>query len=112
VGETLLRHLDSMKDIADWIRHHHEYWNGLGYPDGLRGEAIPLASRIIAVADAVDAMLTDRPYRKALSLQKTLTVLEEKRGSQLDPTVVDHTVALLTPEREPAPEPAPGVTAS
>ncbi len=104
-GEKILCHLDSMKDVARWVRHHHEDYNGLGYPDGLRGEAIPFASRVIAVADAIDAMLGDRPYRKAFSLEKALAILKEKRGTQFDPAVIDCAVRLLeSPEERRPPD--------
>jgi putative nucleotidyltransferase with HDIG domain len=107
VGERILRHHDSLRDVSRWVRHHHEQWSGLGYPDGLRGEAIPLPSRIIAVADAVDAMLTERPYRKALSIERTREAIREGRGTQFDPAVADRAVALLSAlEEEPAGEPA------
>ena len=59
-----------MAEIATWIRHHHERWDGEGYPDGLAGEGIPLPSRILGVADAMDAMTTARAYRQALSLEQ------------------------------------------
>ena len=98
IGEKILLHMDSMKDVARWVRHHHERWDGLGYPDGLRAEAIPLGSRIIGVADAVDAMLTDRPYRKALSPKKVAQVLAEGRGTQFDPRIVDLAIACMETE--------------
>ena len=100
IGEKILLHMDSMKDVARWVRHHHERWDGLGYPDGLRGEAIPLASRIIGVADALDAMLTDRPYRKALSRNKAAEALAEGRGTQFDPQIVDHAIGCIEREEE------------
>lgn len=73
----------------DFIRHHHERWDGTGYPDGLAGEAIPLGARIIAVADAFDAMTSDRPYRQALSHEVAIEELWRGRGSQFDERVVD-----------------------
>jgi putative nucleotidyltransferase with HDIG domain len=95
VGETILRHIESLQKISRWVRHHHERWDGLGYPDGLRGEAAPFASRVIGVADAVDAMLTDRPYRKALGPEEVAKVLEEGKGKQFDPQIVDCAILLL-----------------
>ena len=101
IGERIVLHLDSMKEIARWIRHHHERWDGLGYPDGLRGPSIPFASRVIGVADALDAMLTDRPYRKGLTRGKATRALAAGRGAQFDPDVVDRAIAyLLSEERE------------
>ena len=70
------------------IRNHHENYDGTGYPDGLVGEDIPIGSRIIMVADTIDAMTTDRPYRKALSLQRTLEELAKHAGRQFDPRLV------------------------
>ena len=71
-----------------FIRHHHERWDGTGYPDGLEGSAIPLGARLIAVADAYEAMTTDRPYRKALSPDAALMELRHCAGTQFDPAIV------------------------
>ena len=71
------------------VRHHHERVDGSGYPDGLMGVVIPLGARIIAVCDAVDAMLSDRPYRSALTVPVVLQQLSEHAGRQFDPTIVD-----------------------
>jgi putative nucleotidyltransferase with HDIG domain len=100
LGEKILLHMDSMKDVARWVRHHHERWDGLGYPDGLRGEAIPFASRVIGVADTLDAMMTDRPYRKALSLDQAIRALTEGRETQFDPRLVDSIVSFLRSEEK------------
>jgi HD-GYP domain-containing protein (c-di-GMP phosphodiesterase class II) len=70
------------------IRHHHENFDGSGYPDGLSGEEIPVGARIIMIADTIDAMTTDRPYRRAMSLAKALEELEKYAGSQFDPQLV------------------------
>jgi len=85
-----------------YIRHHHERWDGRGYPDGLAGLDIPLGARIIAVADAYDAMTSDRPYRKALPHEIALAELERGAGKQFDPAVVE---AFLAPQRRRAPAP-------
>lgn len=95
IGANILLHLDSMKEIARWIRHHHERWDGMGYPNGLRGDAIPLSSRVIAVADCMDAMLTDRPYRAALSREEAVQRLIEGKSRQFDPQIVDYAVLVL-----------------
>jgi HD-GYP domain-containing protein (c-di-GMP phosphodiesterase class II) len=71
------------------VRHHHENWDGTGYPDGIKGEAIPLASRIIMFADTLDAMTTDRPYRKALSVDEARAEFVRFRGRQFDPAICD-----------------------
>ncbi len=74
--------------------YHHEWWNGEGYPSGLRGEEIPLTARIFAVVDVWDALLSDRPYRKAWTKEQTLQYLKDRRGVQFDPSIVDRFIAL------------------
>jgi diguanylate cyclase (GGDEF)-like protein len=88
VGERILRASPALRSVATVVRSTHERWDGAGYPDGLAGEEIPLASRIIAVCDAFTAMTSSRPYRPALSEQEALAELDRFAGSQFDPTVV------------------------
>jgi putative nucleotidyltransferase with HDIG domain len=88
IGENIVRPLSLPLGIRSIIRNHHERFDGRGYPDGLMGSQIPLEARIIAVADAYDAMVSTRPYRKAMSSEKALTELDEKAGTQFDPEVV------------------------
>ncbi|GMV07049.1 MAG: metal-dependent phosphohydrolase [Gemmatimonadota bacterium] len=89
-GEELLRNLSSVPEaVILAVRHHHEREDGSGYPDGLRGSEIPVGSQIISVCDAVDAMLSDRPYRKALSVAAVLQQLAEHSGRQFNSRVVD-----------------------
>ena len=85
--------------VESAVRSHHERWDGKGYPDGLVGEVIPLGARIIMVSDTIDAMTTDRPYRKALSFEKVVAELTKYRGSQFDPTIVDATINSVTVRR-------------
>jgi len=87
-GSEILRHLSPYRHIVEIVRHHHERWDGRGYPDGLAGEAIPFGSRVIAVADTYDAMTTDRPYRRALTHEEALAELRRSAGTQFDPAVV------------------------
>lgn len=75
--------------VLDVIKHHHENFDGTGYPDGLAGDGIPMGARIIMVADTIDAMTTDRPYRKALTLQRALEELRKYAGQQFDPKLVE-----------------------
>lgn len=75
--------------IQDSVRHHHERWDGQGYPAGLSGKLIPIASRIILISDTIDAMTTDRPYRKRLSLEIVVAELQKCKGTQFDPELVD-----------------------
>ena len=92
-SEDLAKNVSSLKDLLPLIRHHHENWDGSGYPDGLFGAAIPLGSRIIMFADTIDAMTTDRPYRAALDEQEVRKELERYRGKQFDPKIYDALVA-------------------
>jgi putative nucleotidyltransferase with HDIG domain len=85
-----------LRDVVPLIRHHHENWDGTGYPDGLKGEEIPLGSRIIMFADTIDAMTTDRPYRAALDAASVRKELLRCKGSQFDPTICD--ALLRSPE--------------
>ena len=92
-SEELARNVSSLKDVLPLIRHHHENWDGSGYPDGLFGAAIPLGSRIIMFADTIDAMTTDRPYRAALGETAVRRELEKFRGKQFDPKIYDTLLA-------------------
>jgi HD-GYP domain-containing protein (c-di-GMP phosphodiesterase class II) len=82
--------------IQESVRHHHERWDGQGYPAGLSGEDIPLGSRIILIADTIDAMTTDRPYRKRLDVDTVIAELQKCKGSQFDPKLADVTTSSLT----------------
>jgi HD-GYP domain-containing protein (c-di-GMP phosphodiesterase class II) len=81
------------------VRHHHERWDGEGYPDGVQGRDIPLASRIIIISDTIDAMTTDRPYRKRLPLEVVIAELQKCRGTQFDPAIVDVAVSSVAVRR-------------
>ena len=89
IGEKIVEGLDFFKDKIPIIRHHHEHFDGSGYPDGLVGEAIPLEARIIAVPDAFDAMTSARPHREMMPLQDVLMELEKCKGTQFDPGVLE-----------------------
>jgi len=86
-------------NVLESVRWHHERWDGKGYPDGISGEQIPLGARIIMIADTIDAMSTDRPYRSALPLEKVMAELVKYRGIQFDPALVDATVNSVTIRR-------------
>lgn len=81
------------------VRHHHERWDGDGYPDGVKGKEIPLASRIILISDTIDAMTTDRPYRKRLGLDAVVAELQKCRGTQFDPELVEVAVSSVAVRR-------------
>nr|WP_241696885.1 HD domain-containing phosphohydrolase [Mariprofundus sp. KV] len=90
-GASILRGSDTeiLKLSEEIALHHHEKWNGNGYPDGLKGEEIPLAARIVAVADVFDALVNERPYKKAWPLQDALSLIKNEKGAHFDPQVVD-----------------------
>jgi HD-GYP domain-containing protein (c-di-GMP phosphodiesterase class II) len=92
-SEELAATVSELKDVLPLIRHHHENWDGSGYPDGLKSDAIPLGSRIIMFADTIDAMTTDRPYRAALGETAVRNELQKFRGSQFDPEIYDRLLA-------------------
>jgi HD-GYP domain-containing protein (c-di-GMP phosphodiesterase class II) len=89
LSTTIVGHVASLVSCLPAILHHHERWDGLGYPDGLKGEAIPIEARILAVADAFDAMTSSRPYRGKLSYKKVLQELKHCSGTQFDPKLVE-----------------------
>jgi putative nucleotidyltransferase with HDIG domain len=88
IGERILANVDDYSDIARIVRHHHERIDGRGYPDGLEGDSIPMIARIIAVADAYDAMTSDRPYREAMTTEVARERLLQSAGTQFDSTIV------------------------
>lgn len=95
LGAKMIESIEPLKEARNIIRHHHECYDGSGYPDGLKGEEIPLGARIIAVADAFDAMTTNRPYRKALPMEKVIQELKDFSGIQFDPTIVEAFIGIL-----------------
>jgi putative nucleotidyltransferase with HDIG domain len=95
LGANILNPILYLKPLSSIILYHHEWYNGAGYPEGLKGNEIPLGARIIAVLDAFDAMLSDRPYRKALSLEQTIEELKKAKGTQFDPKIVDVFIEVL-----------------
>ena len=88
IGARILEPIEKLRNVANIVRHHQEKYDGTGYPDELKGEEIPLESRIIAAVDAFHAMTSDRPYRKALSEEAALSELKNNAGTQFDPMVV------------------------
>ncbi|MBA3301756.1 MAG: HD domain-containing protein [Thermoleophilaceae bacterium] len=88
IGAQILAGIEFLSDARAVVRHHHERWDGGGYPDGLAGEDIPIAARIFAVADTFDALTTDRPYRPAATLERAQEVIAGEAGLQFDPAVV------------------------
>jgi putative nucleotidyltransferase with HDIG domain len=105
VGGSMLESFSLFRECARYVRGHHERWDGKGYPDKLSGDSIPLGARIIAVADAFDAMTTTRPYRKALPVSEAYRRLNEGAGTQWDPRIITAFLELLdtTPLGQPEP---------
>ena len=100
IGVDILRPVHFLRDVIPWILHHHERWDGKGYPDGLKGEDIPLGSRIIAVTDAYQALISNRSYRKAYGSKKVLKILNAESGTKFDPRVVDLFLEILKSEKK------------
>jgi diguanylate cyclase (GGDEF)-like protein len=100
LGERIIAPISRLQEVRPIVRHCHEHFDGSGYPDRLRGDAIPIESRIILVCDAFHAMTTDRPYRKRLSVAEAVRRLEQAAGTQFDPRVVDVYLRLLRDRAE------------
>lgn len=115
-GWRILQELEALQDILPGVLYHHEHWNGEGYPDQLSGDNIPIDGRILAVCDAFDAMTSDRPYRKGMSIDRALGILSEGAGTYWDPNLIkafqrhideiDH-IRIHHQPRQPAARPAP-----
>lgn len=113
IGADILAVIGLPYAVAPIVRHHHENWDGTGYPDGLSGDRIPIGSRIVSVVDCFDALTSDRPYRPRMQDRDALQILSARRGSMYDPRVVDAFFALqvedTTPATTPNPTPSPHI---
>ena len=89
IGEQILKPIPSLQHVLPVVRHHHERWDGKGYPDGLEGAETPQSARIISITDAFDAMISDRPYRKGMPVQEAMKEIKKGAGTQFDPTLVE-----------------------
>ena len=96
----IIGELRGLARTRDYVLHHHEYMDGTGYPDQLKGEEIPIGARIILVSDAYDAMTTDRPYRNSIGHHAAIEELRSRKGTQFDPIIVDTLIALMGEEHE------------
>src|SRR5262249_28628664 len=94
VGADILSAIDFPYPVVPIVRHHHESWDGSGYPSGIKGPDIPIGARILAVVDCFDALTSDRPYRRRLSDEEALSILKERRGKMYDPVIVDAFIRL------------------
>ena len=89
IGSEIVHGIEFLAEAADVVRSHHERWDGTGYPDQLAAQDIPLAARVFAVADVLDALTTDRPYRPACSLRYARAMITSDSGNHFDPRVID-----------------------
>lgn len=94
-GSNMLVSFPRFQKIIPWILHHHERYDGSGYPDGLAGEDIPLGARIIAIADSFDAMISQRPYKKSLTINEALNELRANKGKQFDPGLTEIFIQII-----------------
>ncbi|UCF33928.1 MAG: HD domain-containing protein, partial [Phycisphaerales bacterium] len=103
IGSRIIEQVPGLEFVASAVLHHHERYDGLGYPAGLVGSAIPFASRLISAADVFDTLTSDRPYRKAISVDEAIRELQRSRGTQQDPSIVDAMVAHVRLEKASCP---------
>ena len=89
IGARIVEPIAAYAPVLPMVLQHHEHFNGRGYPDGVAGEELSLGARILAVADVYDALISDRPYRKGMELEKTLSIIKENSGTQFDPNAVE-----------------------
>jgi putative nucleotidyltransferase with HDIG domain len=116
IGHQMLKDVPFLHSSLSGIRHHHERWDGTGYPDALGGQTIPMQVRILSVADVFDALTSDRPYRAAMSIAEAMDTISSEAGRQFDPAVVaafiartDRIVALLRQQRTHQKTTVPGI---
>jgi putative nucleotidyltransferase with HDIG domain len=95
IGENILKPLRTMEKLSSLVRHHHEWYDGSGYPDGLKGKDIPTLSRILTIADIYDALTTERPYKKAMLKKDALDTLKSYSGNKVDPELVNIFLELM-----------------
>jgi putative nucleotidyltransferase with HDIG domain len=95
IGEELMKKSPSLRSLIPIVHHHHEFFNGKGYPDKLVGAQIPIEARIVAVADAIGAMFAERPYREAFSMSAVVNEIQTHAGTQFDPLVVDAAIRMI-----------------
>ncbi len=95
LGARIISDVPFLKSLVPMVRHHHEFFGGGGYPDGIAGEQIPFGARILTVADAFEAMTSDRPYRKSMALERAIEILESEKGRQFDPDIVTAFLKIL-----------------
>ena len=102
IGARMLLRMAALREAIPYVLYHHERWDGHGYPSGMAGEEIPIEARVLAVADAFDAMTSDRPYRRALSRTEALAEVERCAGTQFDPEIARLFLELFAEAELPA----------
>ncbi len=100
VGKQILEQIHFLREIVPLVLYHHEWWNGSGYPEGIKGDKIPLGARILAIADSYDAMTSDRPYRKAMDQDEAIAEIRKFAGTQFDPSLVEIFISELEKNRQ------------
>jgi HD-GYP domain-containing protein (c-di-GMP phosphodiesterase class II) len=100
IGAGLVEKSRALRPLVPIIHHHHEFFNGQGYPDKLKGSQIPIEARIVALADAIEAMSSERPYRKAFDLPAVINEIKRCAGSQFDPLIVEAAIKVLESNAE------------
>jgi HD-GYP domain-containing protein (c-di-GMP phosphodiesterase class II) len=95
LGANIIADVPFLRPLVPMVLHHHEFFDGNGYPSGIKGDQIPFGARILSVADAYEAMTSDRPYRRSLSAQAALEILMNGKGKQFDPRIVDTFTEIL-----------------
>ena len=108
VGADIISSINFPYPVEPIVRHHHENWNGMGYPSGLIGTEIPIGARILAVVDCFDALTSDRPYRARMGDAEALAIITERRGTMYDPLVVDTFLQIYPELRSPERSGEPG----
>ena len=89
IGASMISFMNGLDEVAKIVRHHHEHFDGSGYPDGLKGDAIPISSRIVIIIDVYDSLTCNRPYRSVMTMDEVFSILENGRGTKFDPYVLD-----------------------
>ncbi|RKD34207.1 HD-GYP domain-containing protein [Thermohalobacter berrensis] len=100
IGARIIKDVDFLKDVVDIVKYHHERYDGKGYPEGIKGEKIPQEAAILSIADAFDAITSDRPYRKALSIEDALKEIKKNAGTQFNPKLSEIFVKIVSKERK------------
>jgi putative two-component system response regulator len=108
IGADILSAMAFTGPLALIVRHHHENWDGTGYPDGLRGEAIPIGARVLAIVDCYDALTSDRPYRRSLSHERATAMILERKGTMYEPAIADAFFRIIDAARSTADRQAAG----